>query len=101
MASLDIKEYEQSWAAEGNRQKWAWATKLYTQWIIHCNNLTRHHFNEPPIIKDLPAMDDDELDYSLSRFISEIRRKDCTEYPGKTLLEIITSIQAYLRHNGR
>ena len=53
---------------------------------------------EPPILKDLKTQDDNDLDYTLSRFVAEVRKTNGTMYPGKTLYEIICSIQAYLRH---
>ena len=42
-------------------------------------------------------MSDDELDFWLAGFITEVRRTDSAENPGRTIYEIINSIQAYLR----
>ena len=42
-------------------------------------------------------MSDHELDFCLARFIAEVRRTDGAEYPGRTIYEMINSIQAYLR----
>ena len=33
-------------------------------------------------------MSDDQLDFALARFISEVRREDREEFPGTTLYEI-------------
>ena len=38
----------------------------------------------------------ESLCYALCRFIPEITKKDGTDYPGKTLYEMITSVQKYL-----
>lgn len=40
---------------------------------------------------EIDEMTKDELNYSMSRFISEIRKKDGGEYPGKTLYELVMS----------
>ena len=41
-----------------------------------------------------------ELCYSLSRFITEAKKVDNTEFPGKTLCEIIIMIQMHLNESG-
>ena len=38
----------------------------------------------------------EELSYALCKFIAEVTKKDGTDYPGKTLYELIVSIQKYL-----
>ena len=42
-------------------------------------------------------MSDEELDFFLARFVAEVRKQDGQEYPGKTIYEMISSIQSYLR----
>ena len=37
------------------------------------------------------------MDFCLARFIAEVRRTDGAEYPGRTIYEMINSIQAFLR----
>ena len=58
--------------------------------------------DEPLINRSLDEMSDDELDFCLARFIAEVRT-DGAEYPGRTIYEMISSIQAYLhfkcKHN--
>ena len=41
-----------------------------------------------------------ELQYWLTRFITEVRKKNGVEYPPNTLLHICTGIIRYLRNNG-
>ena len=36
------------------------------------------------------------LDFTLARFVAEVRKEDGQEYPGKTLYEILSSIEMYL-----
>ena len=47
------------------------------------------------------AMTDDELDVNLAKFIAEIKKVNGSDYPGHTLYEIISSLQAQLRHGGK
>ena len=42
-------------------------------------------------------LSEEQLDFVLIRFISEVIRQDGQEYPGKTLYEMIGSIQTFLR----
>ena len=42
-------------------------------------------------------LSEEQLDFVLTRFISEVIREDDQEYPGKTLYEMIGSIQTFLR----
>ena len=41
-------------------------------------------------------MSDEMLDFTLARFVAEVRKEDGQEYPGKTLYEILSSIEMYL-----
>ena len=51
----------------------------------------------PVIQEDIDEMSDEMLDFTLARFVAEVRKEDGQEYPGKTLHEILSSIQMYLR----
>lgn len=93
-----INSYSNSWTSESAKKKQAWAVGTYSSWVIYRNNFSRHKAKEPPILKELKDQDDNELDYSLSRFAAEARKQDGKMYPGKTLYELIISIQSYLRH---
>ena len=52
---------------------------------------------EPVIQEDIDEMSDEILDFTLARFVAEVRKEDGQEYPGKTIYEILSSIQMYLR----
>jgi hypothetical protein len=53
--------------------------------------------DEPLINASLDKMSDDQLNFFLARFVAEVRKTDGAEYPGRTIYEMISSIQAYLR----
>ena len=48
----------------------------------------------------LKMKDESDLNEALSLFIKEARKQDGDRYPGKTLCELVTSIQKYLELNG-
>lgn len=54
-----------------------------------------------PIRVDLLDMSKDEICYSMSRFVCEIKKKNGEEYPAETLYELVISIQLYLEMHGR
>ena len=45
----------------------------------------------------LNEMSDEQLDFFLARIVAEVRKVDGKEYPGKTIYEMLNSIQTYLR----
>ena len=40
---------------------------------------------------------DEDLDFFLGRFVAKVRKEDGQKYPGKTIYEMICSLQCYLR----
>ena len=52
---------------------------------------------EPVLNQRIDKMSNDDLDFFLGRFVAEVRKEDGQEYPGKTIYEMICSLQCYLR----
>ncbi|CAC5398261.1 unnamed protein product [Mytilus coruscus] len=83
--------------ADSTMSKIKWATTLFKQW-----KSTRYiRANDPnvglsPIRVDLAEMSLDELNYSISRFICEVRKTDGTEYPPDTLYSLVICLQLYM-----
>ena len=46
-------------------------------------------------------MTKEELNYSVSRFIVEIRKTNGDEYPGETLYELVLAVQHYMQNLGQ
>lgn len=49
--------------------------------------------------KSMSAMErlsDEKLQYWLSKFVLEVRKEDCTEYPPKTLLSLLMGLQSHI-----
>ena len=59
--------------------------------------LIEYYSGGPVHQEDIDEMSDEMLDFALARFVTEVRKGDGQEYPGKTLYEILSSIQTYLR----
>ena len=53
------------------------------------------------IQNSLDVMSDEELNHTLSSFVCEVRKTDGSRYPPNTLHGIITSIQHFLKGNGK
>ena len=52
---------------------------------------------KPVLNQHIDEMSDEDLDFFLSKFVAEVRKEDGQEYPGKTIYEMICSLQCYLR----
>ena len=52
---------------------------------------------KPVLNQRIDEMSDEDLDCFLGRFVAEVRKEDAQEYPGKTIYEMIRSLQCYLR----
>ena len=56
---------------------------------------------EPVLNQCIDEMSDEDLDFFVGRFVAEVRKEDGQEYPGKTIYEMICSLQGYLRFQRR
>ena len=83
--------------------KCRWAVRLFTYWQNFRNQQaeTRPELDISPIRVGLLDMTKDELCFSLSRFICEIRKKNTKDYPAESLYDIIICIQLHLEMHGR
>ena len=78
---------------KATRQKADWAYKVFEQWRIWKSASEAI----PPLLE----MCAQELDNNLSTFVREARKEDGSRYPGKTLFELIASIQKYICLHGQ
>ena len=97
--ALECEKFDKSWVSDASRRKWAWVFKVFEEWRNQRNEavLKEDYSGEPVIQEDIDEMSDEMLDFTLARFVAEVRKEDGQEYPGKTLYEILSSIQMYLR----
>ena len=99
ITSVECEKFEESWVSDSSRRKWAWVLKVFDQWMVERNKAVNEmsYSGEPLINENLDEMSEEQLDFVLARFIAEVRKEDGQEYPGKTLYEMISSIQTFLR----
>ena len=58
--------------------------------------LKAEYSSEPVLNQRIDEMSDEDLDFFFARFVAEVRKQDEQEYPGKTIYEMICSLQSYL-----
>ena len=90
-----MEKFDKSWVSAASRRKWAWVLKVFEEWKKQRNEavLKEDYSGELVFQEDIDEM----LDFTLARFVAEVRKEDGQEYPGKTLYEILSSIEMYLR----
>ena len=82
--------------------KMQWSVRAYIQWrkqkLEDVTNFDIKVFDAD--IENLGKLDKASFYHAMCRFIAEVTKvKDGTDYPGKTLYEMVTSIQKYLHQN--
>ena len=74
-----------------------YCVRLWNQWKAHRNGTT----TSEKIPEELTTMGKEAVQYWLSRFILEVRKKDGSEYPANTLHHITCGLMRHLRQNGQ
>ena len=72
---------------------------MFEEWKTEQRNeafLKQDYSGEPVIQEDIDEMSDEMLDFTLARFVAEVRKEDGQEYPGKALCGILSTIQMSL-----
>ena len=97
VTNSECERFHESWILDACSRKWTWAINVFEEWRNSRNAVVVREKTggEPVLTKSLDAMSEQELDFFLARFIAEIRKQDGEEYPGKTMYEMISSIQGY------
>ena len=93
-----IKEKEASLMPTGTLKRDKWAVNLFNGW----RNFRVKHVSEEEkemadaLEKPMSELSMNELNFWLSKFIFEARKKDGTYYPGDSLVSIISGLQRSL-----
>lgn len=89
--------------AESTQRKIRWAVDLFKEWVTQRNKnaVEDTSLNISPILVELEDMTKDEINYSLSRFVCEIKKKNGNDFPGETLHEIIICIQLFFEQRNQ
>ncbi|XP_067029455.1 uncharacterized protein [Acropora muricata] len=99
ISSDECRRFEDSWVSDASRRKWNWVLNIFEEWRETSNEavLKVENSGEPVLNQRIDEMSDEDLDFFLGRFVAEVRKEDGQEYPGKTIYEMICSLQCYLR----
>ena len=71
-----------------------YCTNVWFEWSNYCREV--HSSQIPPLTEITPP----QLQYWLTRFVLEVRKKNSTEYPSQTLHHLCSGLLRYLRQNG-
>ena len=87
--------------APESRHKMKWAVNLYSDWCKYRLSLQTQPVEISHVdLNVLCQFSEDDLCFTLSWFIQEIKRIDGSDYPPNTLREVIIMIQMFLnKHN--
>ena len=98
-SASEREKFDKSWVSDTSRRKWAWVLKVFEEWKKQRNEtvLKEDYSGESAIQEDIEEMSDEMLDFTLARFVAEVTKEDGQKYPWKTLYEILSSNQMYLR----
>ena len=96
-----MEEYSHKKFAVETVKKICWVKKMFLDWKENRNRF----LDVVPITADLEnpiesGLTKAQLSYALVRFVSEIKKLDGTDYPPKTIYELVISIQMYLKTKG-
>lgn len=81
--------------------KSVWAVTLFGEWRAERNVRC---LSDPSLVyldKPFAFMTDDELNYTMPLFLTEVVKADGSEYPPSTLRDLVLSLQKFLEVNGR
>ena len=74
-----------------------YCTKIWKTWSEYRNSVVKNE----QVPEDISTLDGDKLQYWLSRFVLEVRKKSGLEYPPNTLHHICCGLLRHLRENER
>ena len=95
----DMQSLSRTKFSDEMNKKIAWAKRMFTDW----RNFRSSNPKLESFVCDLDNVKNitpDNLNAALCRFITEVKKVDGSDYPGKTLYDIIICIQFYLETQG-
>ena len=80
-------------------KKVKWVTKMYREWRNYRHTLPNMQFIQCDL-DDKNTITKDTLIFAMCRFITEVKKVDGSDFPGKTLYEIVICVQFHLETIG-
>ena len=93
----EILQMRQNAVPLKTRQDTAYCLRVWDAWAASRNENTELIDKIPPLLQ----ITTEKLQFWITRFVLETRKKDGTEYPPNSLYHIVTGLMRYLRENGR
>lgn len=91
---VNLKEIVKESIPSKTRQQTKWCRDTWDAWHSHRVKIATAPQDVPPRLLN---MDNQQLDYWLSRFLTEVRRVDGREYHGESLYSLLCGLQRHLR----
>lgn len=99
-----IEKFSKKDQPKNTQRSISWAVNLFEQWR-QLRNAQVMKTKFPGDMKVLPyrllAMDREDINYALSRFIFEVKKLDGTDYPPSTVRQMVLLIQMYLNDHDK
>ena len=87
-----------TFAAE-TMKKVNWVVKMYNEWRMYRNGYGSIEYIECDL-DEIESVTRENLCYAMTRFITEVRKIDGQQFPGKTVYDLVVCIQMYLETFG-
>ena len=81
------------------KKKMKWVLKMYNDWRIYRNSSEVLGHIECDL-EDKSTISQSSLNFAVPRFITEVKKLDGTDFPGRTLYDIVICIQFHLESIG-
>ena len=79
-------------------KKVRWAVKMYREWRDHRHSLGLQFIDCD--LDDVNSITMESLKFAMCRFLTEVKKMDGTNFPGKTLYDIVVCVQFHLETLG-
>ena len=93
----EVKQARQARIPKKTQIDTRYCIRIWKSWSEHRNSVEKNEL----VPEDITTLDCEQLQYWLSRFVLEVRKKSSSEYPPNTLHHICCGLLRHLRENGR
>ena len=94
-----LQQMENGFTPKNTQRKQKWATNKFNEWRSKRNSYPNVTESEIIPTKSINEFSVEELNFTLQRFVVEVRDKNGQAYRPKTMLEIVLSIQQSINSN--
>ena len=92
LSNEDLNAMSQKKFGDETYKKMRWVLKMYNDWRNFRNS--EGHLNKIDCnLEDSTTITTESLVYALCRFLTEVKKLDGTEFPGRTLYDILICVQ--------